>query len=129
MNNEEQVKVLQMVADGIVTVEEGEKLLDTLEKTSESESVHSDMPENFPEDSGDYIKQSKADKKREKGYRKYLKRVQKANKKLETHVSGTSHIGEDRLTKAADELAQKAVDKALESIGKKVEDISNSIFE
>ena len=31
MNNEEQIKVLQMVADGIVSIEEGENLLDALE--------------------------------------------------------------------------------------------------
>ena len=32
MNNEEQIKVLQMVANGIVSIEEGEDLLDALER-------------------------------------------------------------------------------------------------
>ena len=34
MNNEEQMRVLQMVADGIITIEDGENLLDALENAT-----------------------------------------------------------------------------------------------
>ena len=33
MNNEEQIRILQMVADGILSAEEGEGLLDALDDT------------------------------------------------------------------------------------------------
>ena len=129
MNNEEQLKVLQMVADGVVTVEEGEQLLETLEKSVQSESYVSTNPLDFSKDFENDGKQAKMDKKREKEYQKHLKRMQKAQEKSKQHVSMSTHTKEDRLTRAADELAQKAVDKALERIEKEVEGISNSIFE
>ena len=129
MNNEEQIKVLQMVADGVITVEEGEKLLDILESAAESELSASVTSDDFMNDFKNDVKQSKLDKKRDKEYKKHLKRMQKAEKKYTNRVSTDDRIGEDRFTKAVDELAQKAVDKAFESIGIKVEDISNSIFD
>lgn len=129
MNNEEQIKILQLVADGKITVEEGEKLLEAVEMAAQSETDYSDMQDSSKWDIEFHIQQSKLDKKREKEYRKQMKHVQKAERKSKYLDSSRARIGEDRLTKAADELAQKAVGKAFASIGKKVEDISNSIFE
>ena len=128
MNNEEQMKVLQMVADGIITVEEGEKLLVVLENAAQSEATISDDHANRKNNSKESEKQSKLEKKYQKEYKKHLKRTQKLAEKYNHLDLDDIRTGEDRLTKAADELAQKAVDKAMESIGKKVEDISNSIF-
>jgi DUF4097 and DUF4098 domain-containing protein YvlB len=128
MNNEEQIKILQMVADGKITVEEGEKLLEAVEMAVQAEAQPSDVDQPDFEDAEFGFKQSKLDKKREKEYKKHLKRVQKAEEKSKYYGSRSTRVSEDRLTRAVDELAQNAVDKAFASIGKKVEDLSDSIF-